>query len=226
MLYEKRELEKRPVPVPARARFVARSALFGVLVASAVPSLAEGTWRGLVVAPEHRCSDYDSGDYRYSPSLEERIVSGLGEIFSPYTNRCFEDTRDTDIEHIVARSEAHDSGLCAADATRRREFAADLANLTLASPEVNRRQKGAKDAAGWLPAQNRCWFAARIVDVRRKYDLTIDEREVAALEPVLANCASSGLVAPDCGASSGTQPLLRGWRLRLVSDQDAGSGER
>ena len=52
-----------------------------------------------------------------------------------------------DIEHIVARSEAHDSGLCATDAATRRRFASDLLNLTLASPSVNRSQKSGKDAS-------------------------------------------------------------------------------
>ena len=47
----------------------------------------------------------------------------------------------TDIEHIVAASEAHDSG---------------LRNLTLAAPQVNRHQKSSKDAAEWLPERNRC----------------------------------------------------------------------
>ena len=47
-------------------------------------------------------------------------------------------TRDTDIEHIVARSEAHDSGLCAASAAVKAAFARDLLNLTLASPRLNR----------------------------------------------------------------------------------------
>ena len=36
-----------------------------------------------------------------------------GRIYEPYSGRYFESTRETDIEHIVARSEAHDSGLCA-----------------------------------------------------------------------------------------------------------------
>ena len=50
-------------------------------------------------------------------SLEARIVSGLeGKFYGPYTGRCFSNPTDTNIEHIVARSEAHDSGLCAADA--------------------------------------------------------------------------------------------------------------
>ena len=67
--------------------------------------------------------------------------------------------RETDIEHIVATSEAHDSGLCARDRPTRTRFAQDLRNLTLASPRVNRREKRAKDAAEWLPVRNRCWFA-------------------------------------------------------------------
>ena len=37
----------------------------------------------------------------------------------------------------------------------------DLRNLTLASPRVNRHEKRGKDAAQWVPARNRCWFAAR-----------------------------------------------------------------
>ena len=41
---------------------------------------------------------------------------------------------ETDIEHIVATSEAHDSGLCAADRATRKQFAQDLRNLTLAPP--------------------------------------------------------------------------------------------
>ena len=185
-------------------------------------SVAEDTWRGLVVAPENRCSAYDSNDYRYAQSLEARIVSRLGDIYSPYTGRCFDDARQTDIEHIVARSEAHDSGLCAADVATRRRFAADLANLTLASPEVNRYQKGAKDASAWLPARNRCWFASRIVDVRRKYGLTIDEREVDALEPLLATCQSTELTAPDCTVAAGAARFFRGWRLQLA-DRDEGT---
>ncbi|MAZ75063.1 MAG: hypothetical protein CL929_05505 [Deltaproteobacteria bacterium] len=103
---------------------------------------------------------------------------------------------------MVARSEAHDSGLCAADDGTRSSFGSDLDNLTLASPSVNRYQKGAKDATDWLPTNNRCWFAATIVKVRLKYGLTIDSLEAAALEEVLANCTSLELERPAC--ASGT----------------------
>ena len=110
-------------------------------------SASAETWRGLTVTPEHRCSPYErKRDYPYSQSVEQDIVRQLGAIYGPYTGTCFSSTTETDIEHIVATSEAHDSGLCAADRATRKQFAQDLRNLTLASPEVNRRQKSGNDA--------------------------------------------------------------------------------
>ena len=155
---------------------------------------AQTSWRGLVVAPEQRCSPYDADDYRYPQSVEGRIVAELGGVYGPYTGRWFESTSDTDIEHVVARSEAHDSGLCSADLATRRRFATDLLNLTLAGPRVNRYEKVDRDAAEWLPAQNHCWFAARVIAVRQRYGLTIDRREADALDQVLAGCASVDLI--------------------------------
>ena len=169
------------------------------------PEALPGTWRGLVVAPEDRCSPYDSDDYPYNQSVEERIVEQLnGRVYGPYTGVHFQDTGQTDIEHIVARSEAHDSGLCAADTDTRKRFASDLLNLTLASPEVNRQQKSAKDAAEWLPDLNQCWYANRVVQIRQKYRLTIDETEAAALETVLSGCSSVDMVIIDSSAGPST----------------------
>ena len=158
------------------------------------------TWRGLVVAPENRCSDYVSDDYSYPQSVEQEIVEAMGgRIYGPYSGTCFSSTQETDIEHIVARSEAHDSGLCSADVETKRNFARDLLNLTLASPSINRHQKSGKDAADWLPELNQCWYADRIVQVRLKYGLTIDQREAAALESVLSAGESKAMAFTECG---------------------------
>ena len=159
------------------------------------------TWRGLTVAPEHRCASYErSRDYRYPQSVEHDIVRGLGAVYGPYTGTCFASTRDTDIEHIVATSEAHDSGLCARSRAERMRFARDLRNLTLASPKVNRREKGAKDAAEWVPRRNACWFAGRVLAVKRAYRLTVDRREAAALERILGRCPSTAMEPIVCAA--------------------------
>ena len=126
----------------------------------------------------------------------------LGAVYGPYTGTCFASTTESDIEHIIAASEAHDSGLCAADAETRARFARDIRNLTLASPPVNRHEKSGKDAAEWVPVRNRCWFAARVVEVRRAYGLTIDRREAAALDRILASCESTALEPVACAVTS------------------------
>ena len=150
-------------------------------------------WRGLAVADENRCSRYDPDDYSYPQSVEADIVAQLGGVYSPYTCETFDSTRETDIEHVVARSEAHDSGLCAADVATRERFAGDLLNLTLASPALNRNEKRDKDAAEWQPDQNTCWFAKTVVDVRLAYGLTVDPQERDALERMLAGCSSTAI---------------------------------
>ena len=105
-------------------------------------------WWGLTVAPEVRCAPYDSGDYRDSKNLERAAIASMGgRIYGPYSGRTFARPTETDIEHIVARLEAHDSGLCAADDARKRQFANDLLNITLASPERNPGAKNDRDAA-------------------------------------------------------------------------------
>ncbi len=207
-------MTRRPTP-PRRRRAAILSA--GLALATAIvatglavhaPALGAETWNGLTVAPEHRCASYDRADYPYPQSVEREIVASMGgRIYGPYTGRHYRSMRDTDIEHIVAVSEAHDSGLCAAGPAERRRFASDLLNLTLAAPEVNRCGAGGKcafDAADWLPAVNKCWFAARVVAVKQKYALSVDSREAAALERVLAGCASAAMIVTAPGGPTAT----------------------
>lgn len=177
----------------ALAAMATAAGLFACTSTPAGPSPIGDTWRGLRVVEENRCSRYDSEDYSYPQAVEMQIVERLGRLYSPYTCETFDSTRETDIEHVVARSEAHDSGLCGADTATRERFARDLRNLTLASPGLNRDEKGAKDAAEWLPERNRCWFALTVVNVRLSYGLTIDRREAAVLERILSGCSSTGI---------------------------------
>ena len=103
-------------------------------------------------------------------------------------------------------TDTHDSGLCAADAAIQSRFASDLLNLTLASPAVNRTHKNDKDAAEWLPELNQCWFADRVVTVRRKFGLTIDPREAAALDRALVGCRSTAMLVVPQPATSTQRP--------------------
>ena len=102
--------------------------------------------------------DRDAFGSAYS-SLEDDIIDMLpptmragGQVYTPYSCLAFniraDGTAATDIEHIVALAEAHDSGI--AD-DRRRDIAADLDNLTIADPQVNRTEKSDRDAGGGAP---------------------------------------------------------------------------
>lgn len=160
---------------------------------------SSATWRGLKVAPELRCAPYNKKkQYPYSQSVEDDIVTAMGgKVYGPYSGRYFQSDRETDIEHIVAASEGHDSGLCRADAATKRAFATDLLNLTLAAPTVNRcgsKGKCGLDAGEWMPEKNRCWFANRVVLIKAKYSLTVDRLEASALEAVLTRCSSTDMV--------------------------------
>lgn len=105
--------------------------------------------------------------HRGAPPLQERERSKAGR-------------KEEDAMRYRGRAWA----LCSADAGTRRRFASDLPSLTLAAPAVSRHRKSGKHAGEWLPGVNRCWLAARVVAVKRKYRLTVDAREARALEGV------------------------------------------
>ena len=96
-----------------------------------------------------------------------------------YTGQRYRSLRDTDIEHAVATSEAHDSGLCVASAATERRLANNL--LTLSDPAVN-RQKSGKDAAEWMPKLKPHEFAKTVILVKLKYGLSIDRKKKQAPE--------------------------------------------
>ena len=153
------------------------------------------TWRGLRVCTERSRDEYDRDAFGTGyRTLEDEIIAALpatmkedGKVYTPYSCIAFEitptGTAATDIEHIVALAEAHDSGIAN---DQRRDIASDLDNLTIADPTVNRSQKGARDAAEWMPTHHGAWFAERVIQVKLEYGLTVDPDERDALTALLA----------------------------------------
>ena len=149
-------------------------------------------WMDLQVCAEPVREGYDRDAFGTGyRSLEDEIVASLPQVrdsvFTPYTCALYaieeDGTAATDIEHIVALSEAYDSGL---HPDLFRDFAKDLDNLTIADPTVNRHQKSDKDAGEWSPTHNRGWFASRVVAVKQKYRMAIDPPERDSLALMLA----------------------------------------
>ena len=96
-------------------------------------------------------------------------------------------------------AEAHDSGLSADDMMT---FSGDPLNLTVAMPHENGTVKGDRDAADCLPANNQCWFAGRVIAVKQRWSLSVDEREAQFLKTALAGCTPEQIVRPVCEASA------------------------
>ena len=167
----------------------------------------DNSWRGVKIEKENRCSPYNRlEDYVYSQTIENQIVKSLeNKVYSPYSGKFFKSQKETDIEHIVSLSEAHDSGLCSADKETKNRFTSDIRNLTLASPTVNRDEKSGHDASGWLPEKNKCWFAKKVIEVKKAYNLTVDSEELIALERVISECSSFKMVFFEPSQQSDTQ---------------------
>ena len=149
---------------------------------------------GIRIASEVRKAPYDRDDYAYLQSIELSIIDRQGGIFSLYTLLCFTDRYKTDIEHIVATAEAHESGMSERTDEDRKAFGNDLDILTLASPQLNRFVKVAKDPAEWLPDENRCWYVDKYIEIKKKYGLTMDPAEADFVWRVYSNCASYTMV--------------------------------
>ena len=196
-LLEEREA-MRTLVVAAVVSALASFAVPAARAQSETPVCYDGapTWQGLCVReePETR-TGYVRADHADSEAelirglpanLRTMNAAGRATAFlTPYTCKLFtvdaKGKASTDIEHIVALAEAHDSGLAP---SLRHALANDLDNQTVADRTVN-RQKSDRDAAGWTPARNGAWFAERVIRVKRRYGLSVDTAEAEALKALL-----------------------------------------
>ena len=117
-----------------------------------------------------------------------------GTLLDPYSNKLIEfdlskSSSTIDIDHVVALSNAWQTGAFQLTLTQRTNFANDPLNL-LAVDFILNRQKGDADAATWLPPYKsyRCTYVARQVAVKTKYKLWVTAPEKAAISNLLTAC--------------------------------------
>ena len=150
----------------------------------------------LDLAPERARAGYERPTTNRYQRHERAVYRALGMDRTPYTCTAIGgDLTGVDVEHIVALAEAHDSGLAPAQMLA---FSGDPMNLTVAEPRENRHVKSDKDAAGYIPPRNRCWFAGRVLDVKSRWGLAVDAAEAVALIGALAGCDTSTMMRPSC----------------------------
>jgi len=98
------------------------------------------------------------------------------------------------IDHVVALSDAWQTGAGAWPAARRTTFANDPLNLLAVQGSLN-SAKGDGDAATWLMPNTafRCPYVARQVAVKARYGLWLTPAERDAMSRVLAGCPAQPL---------------------------------
>ena len=96
---------------------------------------------------------------------------------------------EVQIDHVVALSNAWQTGAFKLTADQRKALANDPLNLFAVKGRLN-SQKGDGDAATWLPPLKsfRCTYVAQQISVKAKYSLWVVAPEKAAMSAILAKC--------------------------------------
>ena len=129
-----------------------------------------------------------------------KVMSGI--LDDPYTGKTIQFVRgagtsdEVQIDHVVALSNAWQTGAFQLSADRRVELANDPLELLAVDGPAN-QQKSDGDAATWLPSNKafRCQYVARQITVKQKYELWVTEAEKSAMQRILASCPEQKLPA-------------------------------
>jgi len=136
----------------------------------------------------------------YKPGTHQCVVLS-GTLLDPYSGEkiAFErgvaTSSDVQIDHVVALSNAWQTGAFKLTYEKRLAFANDPMNLLAVKGRLN-SQKGDGDAATWLPPLKsiRCAYVAQQIVVKAKYGLWVTPPEKAAMVGLLSKCP--GFKAP------------------------------
>ena len=140
----------------------------------------------------------DLTDITYKEGTRDcKVIAG--QLLDPFSGKViiFSPTKVViDIDHVVALSNAWQTGAAYFDKSVRMQIANDPLNLLAVDSKLN-RQKGDGDAATWLPPNKsfRCEYVARQVAVKAKYKLWVTEPEKVAITKILSNCVDQKLPA-------------------------------
>ena len=127
-------------------------------------------------------------------------VALTGVLIDPYSGTMISFVRgnvtslEVQIDHVVALSNAWQTGAFVLSADLRKAFANDPLNLLAVKGSLN-QQKSDGDAATWLPPLKsfRCTYVARQVAVKLKYKLWVTAPEKVAMVKVLSTCPKLAL---------------------------------
>ena len=130
----------------------------------------------------------------FKPGTRNCVVLS-GTLIDPYSGTKIDFVRgnvtsmEVQIDHVVALSNAWQTGAFKLTLEKRTAFANDPENLLAVKGTLN-SQKGDGDAATWLPPLKsyRCTYVSKQIAVKAKYGLWVTAPEKAAMKSILAKC--------------------------------------
>ena len=131
-------------------------------------------------------------------SLSNECTVDSGTLNDPYTGQVIAYTKakasEIQIDHVVALSDAWQTGAQQLTAQMRQQLANDPLELLAVSGQQNQIKSDA-DAASWLPPNKsfRCQYVARQVAVKQKYSLWVTQAEQQAIQGILQTCPTEGI---------------------------------
>ena len=136
----------------------------------------------------------DLKNITYKPGTHNCVVL-TGTLIDPYSGieinfvRGNVTSMEVQIDHVVALSNAWQTGAFKLTLEKRTAFANDPDNLLAVKGSLN-SQKGDGDAATWLPPLKsyRCAYVTKQIVVKARYGLWVTAPEKAAMKNILAKC--------------------------------------
>ena len=136
----------------------------------------------------------DLTSIKYKDGTKECVVLS-GILIDPYSGEKISFVRgvgssmDVQIDHVVALSNAWQTGAFKLTYDKRIAFANDPMNLLAVKGHLN-SQKGDGDAATWLPPRKdiRCAYVAQQIAVKSKYAIWVTKAEKDAMVRILSAC--------------------------------------
>ena len=125
----------------------------------------------------------------------KNCVVESGTLIDPYSGTTIyfvkgeKSSMEVQIDHVVALSNAWQTGAFKLTFAKRTEFANDPENLMAVQGRLN-SQKGDGDAATWLPPLKsyRCTYVSKQIAIKAKYGLWVTAPEKTAMKNILARC--------------------------------------
>ncbi|ANE03822.1 HNH endonuclease family protein [Corynebacterium crudilactis] len=135
----------------------------------------------------------DLVNYEFRESDKQCLI-GTGTLYDPFSGETIafargERSSEVQIDHIVPLKDAWVKGAWRWSDQKRKDFANDPDNLLAVKGSLN-QQKGASDAATWLPPNDafRCDYAKKIITIKDRYKVSVTKAEATALHEQLDTC--------------------------------------